>query len=50
MRTDETHPPLTYYPPFFYAWTTAQFGYRIMEYGVGKGYAKYERVQRHPPI
>jgi hypothetical protein len=28
MRTDETHPPLTYYPPFFYAWTTAQFGNR----------------------
>ncbi|MDO8778687.1 MAG: hypothetical protein Q7K57_60210 [Burkholderiaceae bacterium] len=25
MRTDETSPPLTYYPPFFYAWTTAQF-------------------------
>ncbi|MCP5265645.1 MAG: hypothetical protein H6934_06020 [Burkholderiaceae bacterium] len=25
MRTDETHPPLTFYPPFFYAWTTAQF-------------------------
>jgi hypothetical protein len=25
MRTDETHPPLTYYPPFFYCWTTAQF-------------------------
>ncbi len=28
MRTDETHPPLTYYPPFFYGWTTAQFGDR----------------------
>lgn len=25
MRTDETQPPLTFYPPFFYAWTTAQF-------------------------
>ncbi|HMN80546.1 MAG TPA: hypothetical protein PKA20_11510 [Burkholderiaceae bacterium] len=25
MRTDETSPPLTYYPPFLYAWTTAQF-------------------------
>lgn len=25
MRTDESHPPLTFYPPFFYAWTTAQF-------------------------
>lgn len=25
MRTDETHPPLTFYPPFFYFWTTAQF-------------------------
>jgi hypothetical protein len=25
MRTDETTPPLTYYPPFFYCWTTAQF-------------------------
>ena len=25
MRTDESHPPLTYYPPFFYCWTTAQF-------------------------
>lgn len=25
MRSDETHPPLTFYPPFFYAWTTAQF-------------------------
>jgi hypothetical protein len=28
MRTDETAPPLTFYPPFFYAWTTAQFGQR----------------------
>lgn len=28
MRTDETHPPLTYYPPFFYAWTTVQFASR----------------------
>ncbi len=25
MRTDETSPPLTFYPPFFYCWTTAQF-------------------------
>jgi hypothetical protein len=25
MRTDETAPPLTYYPPFLYAWTTVQF-------------------------
>src|SRR5690554_3448699 len=25
MRTDETNPPLTYYPPFFYMWVTAQF-------------------------
>jgi hypothetical protein len=25
MRTDEGHPPLTFYPPFFYAWTTVQF-------------------------
>jgi hypothetical protein len=25
MRTDETHPPLTFYPPFLYCWTTAQF-------------------------
>lgn len=25
MRTDQTHPPLTYYPPFFYCWATAQF-------------------------
>jgi hypothetical protein len=28
MRTDETSPPLTYYPPFFYAWTTVQFAER----------------------
>jgi hypothetical protein len=28
MRTDETHPPLTFYPPFLYAWTTAQFATR----------------------
>lgn len=28
MRSDESHPPLTYYPPFFYAWTTAQFANR----------------------
>jgi hypothetical protein len=25
MRTDETSPPLTHYPPFFFCWTTAQF-------------------------
>ncbi len=25
MRSDETHPPLTFYPPFFYVWTTVQF-------------------------
>ncbi|MCB1476246.1 MAG: hypothetical protein H6883_00260 [Rhodobiaceae bacterium] len=25
MRTDEKHPPVTFYPPFFYAWTTIQF-------------------------
>jgi hypothetical protein len=25
MRTDESSPPLTHYPPFFYCWTTAQF-------------------------
>jgi hypothetical protein len=28
MRTDETTPPLTYYPPFFYCWATAQFNDR----------------------
>jgi hypothetical protein len=28
MRTDETHPPVTFYPPFFYAWTTVQFSNR----------------------
>ena len=28
MRTDESHPPLTFYPPFFYAWTTVQFADR----------------------
>lgn len=28
MRTDETHPPVTFYPPFFYAWTTVQFAGR----------------------
>ena len=27
-----------------------EIGYGIMEYGVGKGYAKYEQVQQHPPI
>ena len=25
MRSDETHPPLTFYPPFFFVWVTAQF-------------------------
>ncbi len=25
MRTDDTSPPLTFYPPFFFCWTTAQF-------------------------
>lgn len=25
MRSDETSPPLTFYPPFLYAWTTVQF-------------------------
>ena len=25
MRTDETHPPLTYYPPFLFLWITVQF-------------------------
>ncbi len=25
MRSDETHPPLTFYPPFFFCWATAQF-------------------------
>lgn len=28
MRTDEAHPPVTFYPPFFYAWTTVQFAHR----------------------
>ncbi len=28
MRTDESHPPVTFYPPFFYAWTTIQFAKR----------------------
>jgi hypothetical protein len=28
MRTDESNPPLTFYPPFFYCWTTAQFAGR----------------------
>lgn len=27
-----------------------EIGYGIMEYGVGKGYAKYQQVQEHPPI
>jgi hypothetical protein len=30
MRTDESNPPLTFYPPFFYAWTTIQFRNRGM--------------------
>ena len=25
MRSDETTPPLTFYPPFFFCWATAQF-------------------------
>jgi len=25
MRTEETHPPLTFYPPFLFLWTTVQF-------------------------
>ncbi|MDB5871681.1 MAG: hypothetical protein JWQ07_1123 [Ramlibacter sp.] len=28
MRTDESSPPLTFYPPFFYCWVTAQFANR----------------------
>ena len=24
MRTDESHPPVTFYPPFFFCWMTAQ--------------------------
>lgn len=28
MRTDESHPPVTFYPPFFYCWATAQFAGR----------------------
>ena len=33
MRTDETRPPLTYYPPLFWTWTTAQFpGYGLQWY------------------
>lgn len=28
MRTDPGHPPETFYPPFFYNWTTAQFANR----------------------
>lgn len=28
MRSDESAPPLTFYPPFFYAWTTVQFADR----------------------
>jgi hypothetical protein len=30
MRTDESNPPLTFYPPFFYAWATVQFPRRGM--------------------
>ena len=25
MRTDPTHPPLTFYPPFLFTWVTVQF-------------------------
>ena len=25
MRTDEAHPPVTFYPPFLFLWTTVQF-------------------------
>lgn len=25
MRTDEAHPPVTFYPPFLYGWATVQF-------------------------
>jgi hypothetical protein len=28
MRTDESDPPTTFYPPFLYGWTTAQFAGR----------------------
>ena len=28
MRSDESTPPLTFYPPFFYCWATAQFANR----------------------
>ncbi len=28
MHTDESKPPLTFYPPFFYCWITAQFADR----------------------
>jgi hypothetical protein len=31
MRTDETHPPTTFYPPFFYQWTTVQFRNRGLQ-------------------
>ena len=27
-----------------------EVGYGIVEYGVGKGYARYSEVQDHPPI
>ena len=27
-----------------------EVGYGIVEYGVGKGYARYAEVQDHPPI
>jgi hypothetical protein len=30
MRTDESNQPLTFYPPFFYCWTTVQFANRGM--------------------
>ncbi|AZN50004.1 MULTISPECIES: hypothetical protein [Pseudomonas] len=28
MRSDETHPPVTFYPPFLFAWATVQFAER----------------------
>lgn len=27
-----------------------EVGYGIMEYGVGRGYPRYQHVQQHPPI
>ena len=33
MRTDETRPPLSYYPPLFWTWATVQFeGYGLQWY------------------